>query len=84
MKKLLFIAVVALVAACGFVGCGEYQITLVNPLYPYFFNARSIDLGYRLEYYVKKDLSDSLSNAKRDSNGVYFTPWVPYGYPYPY
>ena len=81
MKKLLFAAVIAIVAACGFVGCGEYQITITNPLYPYFFNARSIDLGYRLEYYIHKNVLDSI---EKDSVRVYSVPWVPYGYPYPY
>ena len=70
--------------ACGFVGCGEYRLILVDPYSPYFFNARSVNLDYRFDYYIRKSLSDSINKEKGDSNKVFFTPWVPYGYSYPY
>lgn len=83
MKKFMLFFVGAIMVTCGLVGCGEYQITLVNPLSPYFFNARSLDLNYRLDYVINKSILDSV-NKDKDTNRIYFTPWVPYGYYYPY
>lgn len=81
MKK-VFIVLIILALACLFVGCGGYHITIVNPYAPYYFNARNVDLNYRFDYLVKKSLQDSVrqDTAKR----LHFTPWVPYGYQYPY
>lgn len=84
MKKTMLAVLVAIVAACGFVGCKEYRIVFVDPYSPYFFNSRSLDLDYRLEYYIKKSISDSINKEKGDTNRLFMTPWVPYGYPYPY
>ena len=80
MKKLLFIAVIAIAAICT-VSCGEYQLSVTNEYNPYFFNARSLDLNYRIEYYVQKSIMDSIN---KDTSKITFTPWVHYGYPYPY
>lgn len=80
MKKLVLIAVIAIAATCA-VSCGEYQLSVANEYNPYFFNARSLDLNYRLEYYVQKSIMDSIN---KDTSKIIFTPWVPYGYQYPY
>ena len=79
MKKLLLIAVIAIAAACGVASCGEYRIIVTNPYYPYYYDARSLNLDYMYYYYMRS----KLDSAMGDSNRV-FTPWVPYGYQYPY
>ena len=81
MKKVLIVLII-LALACLLVGCKGYHITIVNPYSPYYFNARSLDLDYRINYFVKKSLQDSVS--RDTTKRMYFTPWVPYGYEYPY
>lgn len=80
MKKLLLLAVIAIAATCA-VGCGDYQLSFANEYNPYFFDARSLDWDYRLEYYVHKSIMDSLN---KDTSLINFTPWVPIWYQYPY
>lgn len=80
MKKLLFLAVIAVMATCV-VSCGDYKLSLANEYNPYFFNARNLDLNYRIEYYLQKSMMDSIN---KDTTKIMFTPWVPYGYQYPY
>ena len=70
MKRLLFSVLIAVMATCV-VSCGDYKLSLANEYNPYFFNARSTDLNYRLEYYLQKSMMDSIN---KDTNKIRFTP----------